>query len=882
MAALGDLIVRVGCEIDGFRDALRTASQLAGETIDNIAERLGNLQSVGANLALAGGAITAGLTVPILKIGEAALGAAGNMEQVTIAMTHFMGSAEKATEFVKQLAAFASTTPFQVQDLMHGAQALLAMHVAGKDVIPTLRTIGDQLSSVGRMDQLDRVILAFGKLGQASTGYGRELMELNRDAVVPTLDYIAQAFGKTTDQVKKMMKDGLISGQQAADAVLAGIARNAGGMMASQMDSYKGLMTNVKDQITLTLVDIGNQLLPFGKMFTQLAGSVLAGVKSMASAFGNLPAPVRVFSIALLGIAAGAGPALVALGGITFAIGALAPLAGAVAGVLGISVGALAGWGAALGVGIAALAAFALAVAKHWSSVKAVTVQAWAGIKEAVGAIFAPTVAKLTAIWNVIGPIWTTAWNGIASALKGVWMEIWDAAKVVWGGITFAFEKFISVARTIPGVAKLLDLGKTWDSAEKLRISTEAATGALKKHGDQAPITAASLGLVTDAMNKAHEAGSKMVFVPATMDLGALKDRNQKEQEYLGMLKAQAQLQAFNAGVKSGVFGDQALDGAMKIQEAGARASASIKNLGDALKLIGDASTAPFDKIKEAYKTLDIESSASLMDEAKRAQAAFALIKNSGMASAEDIEKAFEAMNKAMSKANKKGGPGDFITEMSHNFGESIQKMLDGTTRFSTGFKAMGVGLLASWGQTVDKMIASWLAGEVKKLVLHLATNAGIVTDDAATAAASDSISLASHAKDMLINAEGAAAKAFKAAMELPFPINAVVAPIAAAGAFAGVMALGAVSAEGGADLPNYNTVGMLHPREMVLPRGLADKIRGLPEGANATGGHTFHQVNNYKSPTPASMSRSDMAKFSKRSGKAMMGMARNRALGIA
>ena len=93
-----------------------------------------------------------------------------------------------------------------------------------------------------------------------------------------------------------------------------------------------------------------------------------------------------------------------ALGGITFAIGALAPLATAIAGVMGISVLALTGLGAAIAVGIAALAAFAYWAKIHWSSVVAVTTQAWAGIKEAVGAIFAPTVAKLMAIWNPIKP----------------------------------------------------------------------------------------------------------------------------------------------------------------------------------------------------------------------------------------------------------------------------------------------------------------------------------------------------------------------------------------------------------------------------------------------------------------------------------------------
>jgi hypothetical protein len=98
--------------------------------------------------------------------------------------------------------------------------------------------------------------------------------------------------------------------------------------------------------------------------------------------------------------------------------------------------------------------------------------------------------------------------------------------------------------------------------------------------------------------------------------------------------------------------------------------------------------------------------------------------------------------------------------------------------------------------------------------------------------------------EDKLDDAKTSARKVFKSVMgsEIPFPLNTIIAPVAAAGAFAAAMAF-----EHGGEVPDSVATGVpaiLHPREMVLDKALADVVRSAAanhsNGGN-NGGNTNH-----------------------------------------
>lgn len=94
------------------------------------------------------------------------------------------------------------------------------------------------------------------------------------------------------------------------------------------------------------------------------------------------------------------------------------------------------------------------------------------------------------------------------------------------------------------------------------------------------------------------------------------------------------------------------------------------------------------------------------------------------------------------------------------------------------------------------------------------------------------------------IEAAKAAASAWAAISAIPL-VGPFLAPVAAAAALAGVLALGAnISAAGGYDIPaGLNPVTQLHAQEMVLPADLANKVRGMTGGGGGDTHVHFHAI---------------------------------------
>ncbi len=134
-----------------------------------------------------------------------------------------------------------------------------------------------------------------------------------------------------------------------------------------------------------------------------------------------------------------------------------------------------------------------------------------------------------------------------------------------------------------------------------------------------------------------------------------------------------------------------------------------------------------------------------------------------------------------------------------------------------------------------------------------VATTAASVAGDAtktasasAAAAATKTIATTTAMSQIMIDAKTAAAGAYAATVEIPI-LGLILAPIAAAAAFAGVMAFGAIgSAEGGWDRIPENQLAMVHKNEMVLPAALAENIRRMSAGSpGMTGGSTSSTMGN-------------------------------------
>jgi hypothetical protein len=154
-------------------------------------------------------------------------------------------------------------------------------------------------------------------------------------------------------------------------------------------------------------------------------------------------------------------------------------------------------------------------------------------------------------------------------------------------------------------------------------------------------------------------------------------------------------------------------------------------------------------------------------------------------------------------------------------WGDNIAKMITLQQGFSATVAGLWNSMVSNFANAISQMIAQWIIGLVVK----------------------DAASQTYHLKDNIRTAKDAAAGAYAAIAKIPF-VGPFLAPAAAAVAFAGVLAF---SAQDGYDVPasvgagidgRGGQMGIVHPREMVLPADIADRFRA---GGGGGGGGDIH-----------------------------------------
>ena len=323
-----------------------------------------------------------------------------------------------------------------------------------------------------------------------------------------------------------MRRAGELSGQTVYDAVVKGFNK-AQGATAAQMLTFRGQMTNVHDNIVFTLRDIGDSLLPFGKLFAETINNVLKSTRNMMEGIMKLPEPIKVFVVALGGIIVAIPIVITKCGELVFALGALGIALKLVAVWTGVAMLPLLLWGAVIVVAIATLATLAYWVHQHWDSIKAVTIQAAEGLKEAIPAIFGYIVNLLKVVFSPLLDMFDRTWKIIKFTLTAIWDEIvrvgktmfgtfvewlgpvfepvksafrsvWEVIKVYLSSVWNQAQKdltdflaritltvsvwasgFVHFLAAIPGMDKLLNLNETWDAQEK--ILNKATTAIVRK-----------------------------------------------------------------------------------------------------------------------------------------------------------------------------------------------------------------------------------------------------------------------------------------------------------------------------------------------------------------------------------------------------------------
>lgn len=217
----------------------------------------------GAIRSVLGGAISLATTAlkGLLAVGGAAsagvygvykaLGPAADMEQYSIQLEVMLGSAEKAKARLADLRKFSAETPFELPGVIEAANLMQAFGIYSKR---NLTAAGDAASAFGK--DLTEVVTSLNML---AGGRGGEAME--------SLARLGVTRAKLSTMGVKFDAQGALvtPATEAFNIVIRYFEKNFGGMMARQANTFKGVMSNLKDTIFNAFADAGKGLLTYAK-----------------------------------------------------------------------------------------------------------------------------------------------------------------------------------------------------------------------------------------------------------------------------------------------------------------------------------------------------------------------------------------------------------------------------------------------------------------------------------------------------------------------------------------------------------------------------------------------------------------------------------------
>lgn len=214
--------------------AQRKAARSAKQTKATMAKLAGSIKKL-APVAAAGGAALAGIGLAGAAVAKNVIEVGASFESLRAQLNNLLGSEAAGTEAFQAIRKFAKETPFQVEQIT-GAYIKLQ----NRGIKPTnerLTALGDIASASGKdLDQITEAAL------DATQGEGERLNEFGI-RMQAAGDKVRLSFKGQTVEVKK--------NEEAITNALVGFGQMEGvaGSMAVQMDTTKGVVSNLKDSV---------------------------------------------------------------------------------------------------------------------------------------------------------------------------------------------------------------------------------------------------------------------------------------------------------------------------------------------------------------------------------------------------------------------------------------------------------------------------------------------------------------------------------------------------------------------------------------------------------------------------------------------------------
>ena len=234
--------------ICAIRDS-EAAMQQSSRTAEQAASGYSGLQSV---LMKIGG------TTALIGLGKEIIRVRSEFQNTEASFRVFLGSAEKASAFMKELQSYSFNNVFEFKDLTQQASRLLAYQNSVSDIIPII----DKLSNIaaGANVPLEQLVDLYNKAKSQGKLLMLDIQQWQR-AGVPVIQELAKQMNTTEAAIGDMVSAGKV-GFEEINAVLNKITSSGGmfsGMMEEKMKTLGDSVGLLQDSITAMFNEIGEK-----------------------------------------------------------------------------------------------------------------------------------------------------------------------------------------------------------------------------------------------------------------------------------------------------------------------------------------------------------------------------------------------------------------------------------------------------------------------------------------------------------------------------------------------------------------------------------------------------------------------------------------------
>jgi tape measure domain-containing protein len=250
---------------DEFIGQVSRMEQAADKFVNELAGKSkminGQVQSIGVSFndvvgVISKGAAALGIAFSAQQFVTQVARTRGEFQQLEVAFTTMLGSADKASALMAQITRTAAVTPFGLQEVAGGAKSLMAYGVEAEKVNDTLVRLGDIAS--GLSIPLNDLVYLYGTTMTQGKMFTQDLRQFQGRGI-PLADELAKQFGVTKDRVGELVTAGKVGFADLEKAIISMTSEGGkfGGLMEAQSKTIIGQWRNIEDSIESMFNEIG-------------------------------------------------------------------------------------------------------------------------------------------------------------------------------------------------------------------------------------------------------------------------------------------------------------------------------------------------------------------------------------------------------------------------------------------------------------------------------------------------------------------------------------------------------------------------------------------------------------------------------------------------